>query len=460
MSTMKVSRRQMLKMFAVGGAGAVLGACGSSAPSPGAANTGGSATAGPSTAETGAPAAASGSGGQGQFVIASVANPDQNAPLIKAIQDAHPEVKIVWRFLPSERFVELFTASEVAGDQIDLMDLNGQDLRRYAVAGKLRDLSDISYKDRFQDVALKTYTIQGKLWALPRGGISGFTFFYNKKLLQQAGMTNEPATYEDLLTIAPELQKAGVAPFAHPGKNIYLWPVWQFWAYGQTSGNQALDHTFKTLAGDMKFTDPEHVAGLEILYKYAQDKMFINSVNSLDNDGAWLALNQGKALFYYTHSSVIGTYRKGDFPNLDMGLMQPLRSVSDPNVKRQLPGGTGSALAVYAKIASEREQIALSIMDLMTSDKWVKWANDLNKDPASCNKNVNASDDPLANKYAQECAPNQITYLDWYWPPEITRAFQENQQALVAGTKKPDEAAQAIEAAMEGLRKDGYTFEA
>jgi len=56
----------------------------------------------------------------------------------------------------------------VAGDQIDLMDLNGQDLRRYAVGGKLRDLSNIAFKDRFREVALKTYEISGKNWALPR----------------------------------------------------------------------------------------------------------------------------------------------------------------------------------------------------------------------------------------------------------------------------------------------------
>ncbi len=149
----------------------------------------------------------------------------------------------------------------------------------------------------------------------------------------------------------------------------------------------------------------------------------------------------------------------GQFPDLDLSLIPPVRAVQDANVKRQLPGGTGSALGMYAKIAPEREQVARSVMDLMTSDKWVKWANELAKDPASVNKNVQASDDPLALKYAKECAPNQTIYLDWYWPPEITRAFQENQQALVSGTKKPDEAAQAIQKVLDDLIKDGYTFE-
>jgi raffinose/stachyose/melibiose transport system substrate-binding protein len=429
----EMDRRQMLKLLGTGAMGVALASCG------------------------GTPAASSGPY-KGKFVIVSAGDEKQNQPLIKGIEAAFPGVQIVWRGLTSERFTELFTASELAHDQIDIMDLNGQDLRRYAVGNKLVDLDNFPHKDRFVPLALKTYTIKNKLWALARGGISGFTFFYNKKLLAQVGFNQAPQTYDDLLKLAPELKKIGVAPFVHAGKNIYLWPVWQFWAYSQTSNNQSVNNTFKTLAGDMKFTDPEQVAALELIYKYAQDGMFIQSVNNLDSDGAVVNFTQGKGAFFYTHSSFIGTYRKGQYPKLDLDLVPPVLSVSNTNVKREMPGGTGSATCVYSKIAPERQQLAMNILDLMTSDKWSKWASDLNADAASCNKDVQASNDPLAVKYAKECAPIQNTYLDWYWPPEITRAFQENIQSLITGSQKPDTAAQKIQKVMDGLRQDGYTF--
>src|SRR5262245_44496637 len=215
----KISRRKALKVLTMTTAGAVL------------------AAARPVQAAIGTPVIGNAMRRNraapytGKFVVISVANPDQSAPLIKGIEDANPGVKVEWRNLPSERFVELFTAAEVAGDQIDLMDLNGQDLRRYAVGNRLQDLSGIAFKNRFRDVGLSTYTIRGKLWALPRGGISGFPFLYNKKVLAQIGVTKEPETYDDLLAMAPDLKKAGVAPFVHAGKNIYLWPVWQFWGH-------------------------------------------------------------------------------------------------------------------------------------------------------------------------------------------------------------------------------------
>ena len=425
----KISRSDALKMLGLGAASVALaGGCGSLGAS------------------------------KNKFVVVSVDEPGQMQPLINAIKKQHKDIELEWRFMPDERFNELLSAAAVAGDQIDLVAMNGQDVRRYALGERLRNLSDSPLRDRFREGTEEPYTIGGELWALPWGGISGFPFFYNKKLLERVGANEPPETYDDLRALAPDLKKVGAAPFTHPGQNVYLWPIWQFWAHAQTSGNRAVENTFKTLAGEMKFTDPEHVEALEILYRFARDGMFIDSVNSLNDDAAQTALATGKAAFLYFHSSYIPIYREGDFPDLDLSLMTPIRAVSDPNVARQLPGGFGTALSMYSGISSENEETARSVMDLMTSDKWVKWFNELLADPASVNKGVKATEDPLARKYAADCAPNQIVYLDWYWPPEITSAFQENQQALVAGDKNPEQAAQDIQGVLDDMYKDGYEF--
>lgn len=429
-----LNRRQMLSLLGTGTLGAaLLSACG-----------GPTASDGPY---------------QGDFVIVSAGEQQQNEPLIKAIEEAHAGIKVVWRHFPAEQFTSLFGAASVAGDQIDIMDLNGQDLRRYAVSNQLLDLSTFPQRDRFAEVAQKTYTIKEKLWALPKGGISGFPFFYNKKLLQQVGFTEDPETYDDLKQLLPELQKIGAVPVTHPGKNIYLWPVWYFWAFSQTTKNQSVEQTFQTLAGDLTFTTPESVAALELIYNYARDGMFIESVNSLDDDGAALALTQGQAAFLYRHVSFINTIREGNYPDLELELTSPLLAVSDTSVRREMPGGTGSALCVYGKIDPSRQNLAMEVIDLMTNDEWSKWSTEQGAEPASTNINVQASEDPLAMKYAEQCAPNQTIYLDWYWPPEITNAFQQNIQGLVLDRIKPDAAAQAIQKVMDNLRKDDYVFE-
>jgi len=396
---------------------------------------------------------------QGTIVILSASNAEQHQYLIDGIEANFPGVEVEWRGLTSERYTELFAAAEIAGDQIDIMDLNGQDLRRYAVGGRLKDLSDVDYLDRFRPVGLETYTIGGKLWAIPNGGISGFPFFFNRKALDAVGYEGDPETYDEIRDLAPELKAAGYAPFTHSGQNIYLWPIWQFWAYAQTSGNKPLEGTFNVLTGQAKFTDPDHLAGLEILHQYTVDGMFADAVNSLDVAAAQLSLTQGTAAFWYHHSSFVGVYRGGEYPDLDLSFVNPLRSVDDESIRRQLPGGTGWATGIYSRIDPSREAIAHAILDYMTTDALVAERNALSADAVSTNINIDPSDDPLAIRYGEISASEQFTYLDWYWPPEITRAYQEQQQAIVAGMASPSDAAEAIQEVMDELFEEGYEFE-
>lgn len=396
---------------------------------------------------------------QGSIVILSASPAEQHDFMIDGIEAAFPGIEVEWRGLTSERYTELFAAAEIAGDQIDIMDLNGQDLRRYAVGGRLKDLTEVDYLDRFRPVGLETYTIGGKLWAIPNGGISGFPFFVNVTALEAVGFEGDPESYQDLVDMADDLKAAGYAPFTHSGQNIYLWPIWQFWAYAQTSGNQPLQGTFNALTGQAKFTDPDHLAGLEILYQYTVDGMFVDSVNSLDVAAAQLTLTQGTAAFWYHHSSFVGAYRSGDYPNLDLSFVNPLRSVDDEMVRRQLPGGTGWATGIYSRVAPERESIAHDVLKFMTSDEMVVQRNALGADAVSTNVNVEPSDDPLAVRYGDISAANQFTYLDWYWPPEITRAYQEQQQAIVAGMANPSQAAEGVQEVMDELFAEGYEFE-
>jgi ABC-type glycerol-3-phosphate transport system substrate-binding protein len=396
---------------------------------------------------------------QGKIVIMSASEASQEETLIARIEETFPGVEIEWRSLTSERYTELFAAAEIASDQIDIMDLNGQDLRRYAVGGRLKDLSNVDYLDRFRPIGLETYTIGGKLWAIPNGGISGFPFFYNKKAMDAIGFEGDPESYQELLDMAGDLKAAGYAPFTHSGQNIYLWPVWQFWAYAQTSGNRPVEGTWDVLAGNTKFTDAEHLAGLEILQAYTDDGMFVDGVNSMDTPAAQLSLTTGNAAFWYHWSGWAGSYGPGDFPELDLSFVNPLRSVEDETVRRQLPGGTGWATGIYSRIAPEREQITFEILDFMTSDEMVALRNEVYSDAVSTNIGVEPSDDPLAVRYGEISAPNQFVYLDWYWPPEITRVFQEQQQGIVAKTVTAGEAAASIQDVLDELYAEGYEFE-
>jgi len=128
-------------------------------------------------------------------------------------------------------------------------------------------------------------------------------------------------------------------------------------------------------------------------------------------------------------------------------------------VQSQFPGGTGAALCVYHKIDPTRRPVALEYLDFLTQDSNVEWLVKETKGSVATNKNATPSDDPVAIKFGNELVDQLQIYLDWYWPPQITRAFQENIQAGVGGQKTADQAAKDIQVVFDKLVADGYKYQ-
>ncbi|HEY3110542.1 MAG TPA: ABC transporter substrate-binding protein [Chloroflexota bacterium] len=481
--SVSLTRRRLLVGLGAGAAASLLAACGSApaptatpapaapakpaeATKPAAAAPAGApaaTTAPAAAAATQAPAAAAAPKPAGAYqgklaVFGANATEQGQGKLNSDFEASHPGVKVEYSFMPSAKFVELFTAVQNANEQIDVVILNGQDLRRYATGGQLVELTrDVAYQSRFRPIGLKTYTISGKLWALPYGGIGGFPIWYNKAILDKAGL-KYPATFEEMVAMKGELKKAGAAALTHPGKEIYLWPVWFFTTFAQTTKNQSVEKTVATLKGQGKFTDPESVAALDAIFRIGKEGLFVEGVNSLDTDGSTANFLTGKGAMWLTHNGVIRTVREANPPNmtLDVALAPQL---SAEKVQSQFPGGTGSALCMYHKIDDKRRPVAFEYLDFLTQDKNVEWLVQQQKGSVATTANAKPSDDPVAIKFGNELIDRLTIYLDWNWPPQITRAFQENIQAGVGGQKAADQAAKDIQAVFDKLVADGYKYQ-
>ena len=193
----------------------------------------------------------------GDLVLASQqgATPDKALPnLLDAFKAANPSINPKTVLYPEEKFVALYTAAQAAGEQIDVLMLNGQDLRRYATSGGLIPFDDVPFKNRFIPEALGPFTVDGHLWGVPSGAAGGFPIYVNLALLKKYQLSL-PQTYDDLKQIAKVLAEQEIKAFTHPGKVIYMWPVWFFTTFAQSSGNKPLERTTEILTGKGKFTD-------------------------------------------------------------------------------------------------------------------------------------------------------------------------------------------------------------
>jgi raffinose/stachyose/melibiose transport system substrate-binding protein len=384
------------------------------------------------------------------------ASPDKALPnLLDAYQKAHPGIQVKLVQYPEEKFVALYTAAQAAGEQVDVLMLNGQDLRRYATSHALTSFDDVSFKTRFLPEALTTLTIDGKLWGFPSGALGGFIVFVNKAILQKLNL-QLPATYDDLKSVASVLHKNGIAPFTHPGKIIYMWPVWFFTTFAQTSNNCSVERTIEILSGKGKFTDADVVQGIDLVFQFGRDKMFSQSVLGLDFGNAQTELLTGKACFYLFHDSIAKPLLAAKAANFELDSMLMPNLVGRP-VDSQFPGGPGVVLSMPEKIDPSRKPAALDLIDFLTSDDADRESIELNGGAVPVNAGVPTAPISVYTKEKADIS-KLVIYLDWFYPPEITKVLQEGLQAGVVGRTTAEALGKSLQATLDRLVSGGYKF--
>jgi raffinose/stachyose/melibiose transport system substrate-binding protein len=394
----------------------------------------------------------------GSLVVISQtgAAPDKALPkALKEFEAANPGVTTKLVLYPQEKFVAMYTAAQTAGEQVDLLNLNGQDLRRYATANALLSFDSISYKNRFIPEALTPYTVNGQLWGLPAGAAGGFVVFTNRALLDKVGL-KIPSTYEELKAVGEALRAKGLSAFTHPGKVIYMWPVWFFTTFAQTSGNRPIERTIEILSGKGKFTDPDFVEGLDLVFRFSRDKLFSPGVFGLDFANAQSEFQTGKACFYLFHDSIAKGLHDAEGEQLKLDFMLMPNLVKKPAIS-QYPGGPGLVMAIPARIDPARKELALRLIDFLSSDDVNRESMQINGGAVPVNANVPPSDLPFYQKEKTEIS-KMVTYLDWFYPPEITTALQEGLQSGLAGRITAEALAKNLQALLERLTNAGYHF--
>ena len=101
----------------------------------------------------------------------------------------------------------------------------------------------------------------------------------------------------------------------------------------------------------------------------------------------------------------------------------------------------------------------MKMLDFVTSDANDQAAVIESGMTTPVNKNVKVPKlDSLQTAVATELLPVTTTFLDWIWPPEITKAFQQQLQSIIGGQTTPEKAMKEIQTAFDDLVKKGYKF--
>lgn len=142
-----------------------------------------------------------------------------------------------------------------SGDAPDIfLQRGGGKMAAMVAAGQLMDLTDKLSDTATEEIpkgSFKANTLDDKVWAMPVAVLPG-GLFYSKDVFTAAGITETPATIEDLEAAASKLKASGVQPIALGAKDA--WPAahwYYFFALRACS-----PETLAKAADEKDFTDP------------------------------------------------------------------------------------------------------------------------------------------------------------------------------------------------------------
>ena len=122
----------------------------------------------------------------------------------------------------------------------------GGNLKEYVDAGKIEDLTSLldenpEVRDAFLPSVLNGAVLDGKTYGLPMRGMQPVVLFYNKAVLEEAGV-QVPTTWTELLAAVDGLNAAGKTPIALAGNQPWTELMWAEYLLDRVGGPQVFQN--------------------------------------------------------------------------------------------------------------------------------------------------------------------------------------------------------------------------
>jgi ABC-type glycerol-3-phosphate transport system substrate-binding protein len=441
---------------AAAAATAALAACssGGSSSAKSTSTSSGGASSGAATAASSAPAKPSGGGGTFVIYGADAPSHDADQQMLQSAFGDPNNVKIQLISYPAANFLAQFQNAVRSNTEVDGLILNGQNVGFLQTKGLLAPLDGMIDTGTIQAAATDPFQIGGKLYAAGIGTLNTSMMAVNTDLVQKYGLT-VPKTFDDIKADVAKLKGTGVSLFDFGGATTFQWPMWFMEMFQQTTHNQPIEMTKKTLAGDSpKFTDAPYVQAMQLLKELGASGAFEPGLIGTANTAAQANFIAGKSVCYWYGSWIISQFIQQAKFHIDIA---PFPSFV-AGVTPRPTGAVTSAVALYSRVPGDKKDLAKKFVQFLTSkdgdEKFMASAPQGFLLPATKGVTV-AKQTPLDQKVITEYVPQTFTFLDWLWPSAVTTAFQQNIQAVVGQQKSPEAAMQDIEKAFKTAQSQG-----
>lgn len=254
-----------------------------------------------------------------------------------------------------------------SGEAPDLIDYN-----QPAICGFLDpetylvDLSDEEWVDRIISPELQYYT-DGNIYGYCFVSIAGAqAMLYNEDVFANAGVTEEPTTYDEFIAVCEAIEDSGVDAV---GMVMDSWcsQIWMTSGYGLAFGDDTEAETAANaiLTNQADFLDyDEFVAVLDdfaTVSQYFNDDWLVTS-----HDDMIVRLAEGEVGMYFHNVVTVGATLENSYPDANIGAFAYTGSYSVGDSITVAPGGVGFSISS----SSENIDTCKEIFNLFASEDY------------------------------------------------------------------------------------------
>jgi ABC-type glycerol-3-phosphate transport system substrate-binding protein len=393
---------------------------------------------------------------------------NQTEPALKKVYDdfgvLHPEVEWDIRGLAGggPEWDRLARAAIAAGEPIDLVFINGQQVRGWIRDGLLADLTADPAMATILERVPQQYHLGGQgedgVHAFPLAftrGVDTTGLYYNRALLDRAGV-QVPRTFDELRAVAEPLAAIGVAPLVHCSGDVFFNQMLVTWILPMIAERTVdpIDFAERTVRGDIGYDSPEWIEALQAIADLSASGVLMDGSGATDYATMQQLLLQGQVAMTYQGTWLLSQLQAGS-PSGDFDLhVAPPPLIEGASRPRPLLAWTGVGLP--ANPGPNRDSVYAFLEYASRPDVDAEIVRNL-----QVYSPMPDSNDGIEDEVAQEFLPmfdDAITPLDWIWEPEITAELDSQVQGLVRGDTEPRAAGRAVQAVATELRASGRSY--
>ena len=342
----------------------------------------------------------------------------------------------------------------------------GGPMAEYYKSGFVNDLTDMfntyDHPD-FIDAAVAQSSFDGKVLAIPFGGLSGCDIFYNKTIFEEVGI-EVPQTIDELEAACDKLLEAGYVPFSLANGSKWTGSMYYMYLVARHSGNDEFNAAYAQEDGG-SFTSDAFIWAGEKIQDWVKKGYFNEGFNSLVTDNG-----EDRALLYdntcammlhgsWQERSIMADSQEWADANLGVFRFPEDAEAKEKGVPQNVEIGTaignGFSFNCWKEDGSVDQEKLDACYVLAT-----QYFNDdtYNNDQMTMAQTIpsikgyeDKIDDPLMKTIADVFfnASNVQLWYDQYLPASVTEVHKNCMTELFGLDKTPEEIGQEQDAAMQ-----------